>query len=201
MEADTMKRGYIRVSTTGQDLRSQRAKVKQAGAEKVYSEKKSGTKTDGRTELAKLLKDLQRGDEVLVCKIDRLARSIMDLKNIILQVNEAGASITFLDNSLTFTPDSNNPMNELMLNMLASFAQFERDLIVSRTQEGKEYAKATNPNYKEGRPKRRVQDNPQYLHALKLMETHSKAETAKLTGISTATLGRIKRQWKEEQAL
>ncbi|MGO4993889.1 recombinase family protein [Jeotgalibaca porci] len=194
-----MKRGYIRVSTTGQDLRVQRSKVKQAGAEIIYSEKRSGTTTNGRTELTKLLEDIQQGDEVIVYKIDRLARSIMDLKNIIIQINQAGAIITFLDNNLTFTPDSNNPMNELMLNMLASFAQFERDLIVSRTQEGKEYAKATNPNYKEGRPKRNIKDNPKYVHALHLMETHSKAETAKITGISTATLGRIKRQYKEEQ--
>ena len=70
-------------------------------------------------------------------KIDRLARSIVDLNSIISSLNHSGVTITFLDNALTFEPNKSDSMQTLMMNMLGSFAQFERDLIVTRTQEGK----------------------------------------------------------------
>lgn len=92
-----------------------------------------------------------------------------------------------------------SPMQMLMLNMLGSFAEFERDLIVSRTQEGKAYAKANNKDYKEGRPPRQL--NARYLHAIDLMETHTMKEVEQMTKISRATLFRIKKQYKQEQAM
>lgn len=69
-------------------------------------------------------------------KIDRLARSIVDLNSIISALNHKGVTISFLDDHLTFEPDKKDSMQTLMMNMLGSFAQFERDLIVTRTQEG-----------------------------------------------------------------
>lgn len=189
--------GYSRVSTSKQDLKSQVERLETAGATVIYQEKITGTKKDGRKQLEEILSVLQNGDSVLVTKIDRLARSIIDLKGIVQSILDSGASVSFLDNSLTFEPDKKDSMQTLMLNMLGSFAEFERDLIVSRTQEGKQYAKATNPNYTEGRPKRKL--NSKYMHAIELMDSHSVKEVEKKTGISRSTLFRIKKQYQEEQ--
>jgi len=188
--------GYSRVSTSKQDLELQIDRLKDNGAEVIYSEKYTGTKKD-RAELNKLITELQDGDTVLVTKIDRLARSIIDLRELVQTINDKGVKLVFLDNSMTFEPNTNDSMQTLMLNMLGSFAEFERDLIVSRTQEGKQYQKANNPNFKDGRPKRKL--TPKYLHAIDLMKTYSMTEVTKMTGISRATLSRIKVQYKAEQ--
>src|SRR5699024_5814085 len=134
--------------------------------------------------------------EVFVTKIDRLARSIVDLKELVQSLLDKGVSVSFLDNNMTFKPNEHDSMQTLMLNMLGSFAEFERDLIVTRTAEGKAYAKANNKEYREGRPRRRL--TSQYKHALELMETNSMKEVEKKTGISRATLFRIKKQAREE---
>lgn len=191
--------GYSRVSTSSQDYKTQIQKLENAGAEKIYSEKYTGTKKDGRKELEELLSVVEKEDVVLVTKIDRLARSIVDLNSIISTLNNAGATITFLDNTLTFAPNKNDSMQTLMMNMLGSFAQFERDLIVTRTQEGKQWHRANKKGYREGRPKRVL--NNRYKHALELMETNSMREVEKKTNISLSTLKRIKKQAQEEKVL
>lgn len=139
--------GYSRVSTSNQDYKTQIQKLENARAEKIFSEKYTGTKKEGRKELEELLSTVKSGDQVLVTKIDRLARSIVDLSKFISNLNSAGVTITFLDNALTFEPNQNDSMQTLMMNMLDSFAQFERDLIVTRTQKGKQWHKANNKNY------------------------------------------------------
>lgn len=125
--------GYSRVSTSGQDYKTQIQKLENAGAGKISSEKYTRTKKDGRKELEELLSVVEKEDLVVVTKIDRLARSIVHLNSISSTLNNSGATITFLDNTLTFTPNKNDSMQILMMNMLGSFAQFERDLIVTRT--------------------------------------------------------------------
>lgn len=189
--------GYTRVSTSNQDYQTQIQKLENAGAEKIFSEKYTGTKKEGRRELKNLQDTVKKGDQVLVTNIDRLARSIVDLNSIVSSLNEKGVTVTFLDNSLTFEPDKKDSMQTLMMNMLGSFAQFERDLIVTRTQEGKQWHKANNKNYREGRPKRVLNDR--YKHALELMKTHSMREVVKMTDISLSTLKRIKKQAREEE--
>ncbi|MCZ1638611.1 recombinase family protein, partial [Enterococcus faecium] len=164
---------------------------------KIFSEKYTGTKKEGRKELEELLSTVKNGDKVFVTKIDRLARSIVDLNSIISTLNQSGVTISFLDNALTFEPNKNDSMQTLMMNMLGSFAQFERDLIVTRTQEGKQWHRANKKGYREGRPKRVLNDR--YKHALELMETNSMREVEKKTNISISTLKRIKKQYKEEQ--
>ncbi|MFU1825022.1 recombinase family protein, partial [Enterococcus faecium] len=84
-----------------QDYKTQILKLENAGAEKIFSEKYTGTKKEGRRELEELLSIVEEGDLVLVTKIDRLARSIVDLNSIISTLNEAGVTVTFLDNALT----------------------------------------------------------------------------------------------------
>ena len=188
--------GYSRVSTNSQDWQSQLTKLEMNGAEEIYREKYTGTKRNGRKELRRLLDNIQPNDKVLVTKIDRLARSIVDLRQIIQDVINKGASIQFIEDNLTFDLNSNNSANTLMLNMLGAFAEFERDLIVTRTQEGKEWAKKNNPNFEEGRPERIL--NKKYLHALELMQNNTMKQVEEKTGISRATLYRIKRQYREE---
>ncbi len=191
--------GYSRVSTSKQDLQSQVAKLKNAGAEKIYSEKYTGTKKDGRKQLSELLEVVKTDDKVLVTKIDRLARSIVDLKELVQAFLDKGVTVTFVDNNMTFKPNEHDSMQTLMLNMLGSFAEFERDLIVTRTAEGKAYAKANNKNFKDGRPKRRLNDK--YLHAIELMETNTMKDVEKKNGISRSTLFRIKKQAREEKLI
>lgn len=188
--------GYTRVSTSNQDYQTQIQKLENAGAEKIFSEKYTGTKKEGRNELRHLQDAIEKGDQVLVTKIDRLARSIVDLNSIVSFFNNKGVIVTFLDNSLTFEPDKKDSMQTLMMNMLGSFAQFERDLIVTRTQEGKQWHKANNKNYREGRPKRVLNDR--YKHAIELMKVLSMKEVVKKTEISLSTLKRIKKQAIEE---
>lgn len=192
--------GYARVSTSKQELANQMNTLKENGAEEIYSEKYTGTKKNERQELSKLLECVQPGDEVLVTKIDRLARSITDLRELVDGFLSRGVSVTFLKDNMSFKAhEKSSAMQTLMLNMLGSFAEFERDLIVTRTSEGKAYAKANNPNFKEGRPNRRL--TRQYLHAIELMNTHTMKEVEQMTKISRSTLFRIKRQYQDEQLL
>ncbi|MGX7153492.1 recombinase family protein [Enterococcus sulfureus] len=190
--------GYARVSTSKQELANQMNTLKENGAEEIYSEKYTGTKKNERQELSKLLQCVQPGDEILVTKIDRLARSITDLRELVDGFLSRGVSVTFLKDNMSFKAnEKSSAMQTLMLNMLGSFAEFERDLIVSRTSEGKAYAKANNPKFKEGRPERKL--TKQYLHAIDLMNTHTMKEVEQMTKISRSTLFRIKKQHQQEQ--
>src|SRR5699024_12286100 len=102
--------GYSRGSTSNQHYKTQNQKLEQAGAEKIFSEKYTGTKKEGRKELEELLSIVKPDDKVLVTKIDRLARSIVDLNSIISSLNHSGVTITFLDNALTFEPNKSDTM-------------------------------------------------------------------------------------------
>jgi DNA invertase Pin-like site-specific DNA recombinase len=138
--------GYARVSTDSQTLAAQDAALHAAGCAKVYAEKVSGAKTD-RAELGKLLKRLDRGDVVVVTRLDRLARSTRDLLNILDAVAKAGAKFRSLHDAWA---DTTTPHGELMVTILAGLATFERHLIRARTSEGRERAKARGVHM--GRP-------------------------------------------------
>ena len=196
-EVKGTKYGYARVSTGGQELNTQIEQLKDQGVADVniYKEKITGANRE-REQLTALLGVLTDGDTVYITKIDRLARSITDLKALVDEINNAGATVTFIIDNLIFKPNVKNSNSNLMLNMLGSFAEFEKDLITTRMQEGKAYAKRTNPDYKEGRPNRTL--TPKYLHAMEVLKENSYKVTAGKTGISTATLSRIKKQYIEE---
>lgn len=202
-----VKVGYARVSTLGQDLKVQEKKLKECGCVRIYKEKKSGKETKNRLELEQLINDISSDnndiDTVVVTKIDRLARSISDLKATIEQINAKGVTVVFLDNGLQFDGKNDNPMSKLMLNMLGSFAEFERDLIISRTKEGKELAKENNKNYREGRPERVLKDDINakmvLIRLAKGMSTKQVSESLGCAkGSSVANIMRIKRQYREE---
>jgi DNA invertase Pin-like site-specific DNA recombinase len=129
--------GYARVSTDGQTLDAQLAQLKQAGAERVFSETISGAITD-RKQLAKAVASLTQGDLLIVTKLDRLARSTRDLLNTLATISERGAGFRVLDNPAM---DTTSAHGRLLLNILGSIAEFERELIRSRTGEGRERAK------------------------------------------------------------
>lgn len=136
--------GYARVSTTGQEngLETQKVLLEERGAIKIFHEKITGTCTKQRTSLKECLEYLREGDTLVVTKIDRLARSIMDLNKIVEELKEKGVNVQFLKENMIFEANGkSNSLGTLLFNILGSFAQFERDLIVERTTEGRERAK------------------------------------------------------------
>src|SRR6478736_8148731 len=125
--------GYGRVSTDGQSLTAQVAELKAAGCTEIFQEKISGAKSD-RKQLARLIARLDKGDVLVVTRLDRLARSTRDLLNLLGAVAEKGAGFKSLRDSWA---DTTTPHGRLMLTVLGGLAEFERELIRSRTGEGR----------------------------------------------------------------
>ena len=130
--------GYARVSTDGQSLTAQVAELKAAGCAQIFQEKISGAKTN-RKQLARLIDQLAESDVLLVTRLDRLARSTRDLLNVLAAVADKDAGFKSLRDSWA---DTTTPHGRLMLTVLGGLAEFERELIRSRTSEGRERAKA-----------------------------------------------------------
>jgi DNA invertase Pin-like site-specific DNA recombinase len=130
--------GYARVSTDGQSLEAQQAALIAAGAEKVFAEKVSGAVTD-RKALGKAIAALGAGDVLLVTRLDRLARSTRDLLNVLDAVANAGAGFRSLADAWA---DTTTAHGRLMLTVLGGLAEFERELIKARTDEGRKRAQA-----------------------------------------------------------
>jgi DNA invertase Pin-like site-specific DNA recombinase len=130
--------GYARVSTDGQTLEAQVAELQAAGAIKVYQEKVSGAVTE-RIQLKRAIDALAPGDVLVVTRLDRLARSTRDLLNTLATINEGSAGFRSLRDAWA---DTTTPHGRLMVTVLAGLAEFERELIRSRTSEGRERAKS-----------------------------------------------------------
>ena len=142
--------GYARVSTRGQQkgnsLEDQSVKLKEAGCKEIICETYTGTKVD-RPQFTELLKKLKPGDELVVCKIDRFARTASEGSDIVSQLVDNGIVV----NVLNMGRADNSPMGKLVITMLLAFAEFERNMIVERTQAGKAIARQKE-GYREGRP-------------------------------------------------
>lgn len=179
-----MKYGYARVSTLHQDLEAQLQALKKEGCDKIYADKFTGTKTD-RPEFNKLLNVLKEGDTLVVTKLDRFARTTADGINTVKSLFEKGIKVHVLNMGLI----EDTPTGRLILSVMLAFAEFERDMIVERTQEGKALAKQKT-GFREGRPKK--YSKKQIEHALKLLENHSYKQVTEMTGISKSTLIRAK---------
>lgn len=134
-----MQVGYARVSSVGQSLDVQLAALDAAGCEKVFSEKRSGTSTSGRSELADALSFVREGDTLVVTRLDRLARSATDLHHIVKQLADKGVAFQCLQQG---GMDTTSSTGKLLLGVLASIAEFEADIRRERQREGIERAKA-----------------------------------------------------------
>ena len=151
------KYGYGRVSSLGQQLNGnsleeQEKSLLEAGAEKIVLECFTGTTVE-RPKFRPLLDKLKSGDTLFVTKLDRFARA-SDAGKLIEELVNRGVTV----NILNFGVANNSPTGKLMLNIIFSFAQYERDMIWERTQEGKMAARAKNPDYKEGRKPLEIPD-------------------------------------------
>lgn len=132
------KLGYIRVSSVSQNTDRQ---LEGLELDYVFTDKLSG-KDINRPQLQELIKHARKGDTVYSHSLDRLGRNLDDLRNIVNQLTTKGVTVVFLKENLTFTNDKQNPIQELLFNIMASFAQFERTLILERQREGIQIAKA-----------------------------------------------------------
>ena len=185
--------GYGRVSTKGQakdgnSLEAQERLLKEHGAEVIYMDSFTGTKMT-RPEFDKLLEELKAGDTLVVAKLDRFARSVSQASDLITKLIDDGIRVDVCNLGIL----DNSSMSTLMRNILLSFAQFERDMIVERTQEGKAIARQ-NPDFREGRPKK--YSRTQINHALELLKHYSYRQVEEMTGISKSTLIRARRKEK-----
>ena len=132
-----MKYGYARVSSSGQDLSIQVEALTKAGCDTIRQEKVSGTSIQGRDELNTLLEFLRDGDELVITRIDRLARSIRDLQNIVFELNERGITLSATEQPI----DTKTSAGKCFLDMLGVFSEFETNLRKERQMEGISKAK------------------------------------------------------------
>ena len=180
--------GYARVSTDGQardgnSLNGQTADLIAAGCEQVFTEHYTGTKMD-RPVFTELMNKLQSGDRLVVVKLDRFARTAAGGIECIRSLLDRGVSVHILNMGLI----DNTPTGKLMVTMLLAFAEFERDMIVERTMNGKAIAKANNPDYREGRKEKEIDE--QVFAELRDRHIHGLAsvnECCKILGISRGT--------------
>lgn len=156
--------GYERVSSKGQglygtSLESQKNELIKAGAsaDTIYSDVFTGVTAD-RPMLNKLIEAVQEGDIVVVTKLDRLARNTTEGISIIDAIVSKGASLNILNMGIF----NNTPTGRLTRTIFLAFAEYEHDMILERMNEGKRIARATRPDYKEGRPKKEVPDFEKY---------------------------------------
>ena len=190
----TMIYGYARVSTTkqmknGNSLTDQENALKQAGAEIVVSDDFTGTKMD-RPAFTKLRSELKAGDTLIVTKLDRFARTVVEGVSVIRELIDKGVTVRILNMGTV----ENTPTGKVTLSVMMAFAEFERDMIVERTQAGKAIARA-NGKQVDGRPLKFSETK--INHALDLIhDGHSYTEVVEMTGISKSTLIRAERKWK-----
>ncbi len=184
--------GYARVSTAQQDYATQIEDLKRAGATKIFKDKYTGTTAD-RPEFDKLMAKIKNGDTLIVTKLDRLARNTQDALNIVKKMNAEGVILWVLNIGTI----DNSPSGRLIFTVFSAFAEFERDLIVSRTQEGKAWAKANNPNFHDGMPRKYDQEQINFAWKLHTQDHMSYSEISKKLGMSKATIYRRFRELRD----
>ena len=183
--------GYARVSTAaqyrdGNSLEDQVAALQKYGCHKIIEEAFSG-KTMERPNFQKLLEELEEGDTLVVCKLDRFARTAIEGVQTVRELFDRGIRVHILNMGLI----ENTLTGNLILTVMLAFAEYERGMIVERTQTGKEVARQ-DPNFKDGRPKKFT---PQQIRlALDLLEQgKTYKQITEIMGISKSTLIRAKR--------
>ncbi len=183
--------GYARVSSKtqlkdGNSLEEQRSRLTQLGAQVIIDECYTGT-TVQRPKFNELIERLNSGDTLVVTKFDRFARTASEGAALIKTLVDKGVTVNIANMGIA----QNTPTGKLMIQILLAFAEYERDMIVERTQAGKAIAKM-RPDFREGRPHKFSKQ--QIDHALSLLSTHSYKQVSEMTGISVSTLVRAVRR-------
>lgn len=179
-----MKYGYARVSTDAQHLDPQLKQLTKAGCKQVFREVASGAKRE-RAQLRKALGKLSAGDVLIVTRLDRLARSTRDLLNTLAAITEKGAGFRSLGDAWA---DTTTPHGRLMLTVLGGLAEFERELIRTRTGEGRARAKARGQHM--GRPPKLTAHQKREALARR-DEGETLAEIGRSYNVSAATISRL----------
>ena len=185
--------GYARVSTAtqgrdGNSLEDQVAALEKYGCQKIVKEAFTG-KTMDRPKFLSLLEVLQEGDTLVVCKLDRFARTAIEGVQTVRELFERGIRVHILNMGLV----ENTLTGNLILTVMLAFAEYERGMIIERTQTGKAVAKQ-NPNFKDGRPKKFTPQQLQLGISL-LQQGHTYKQVTAMTGISKSTLIRQRRNF------
>ncbi|MDV7695694.1 recombinase family protein [Chryseobacterium soli] len=181
-----MKIGYARVSTKDQNLDLQIEALEKAGCEKIYQEKISGA-TKSRPELDKMIEQFREGDELYVWRLDRLGRSLKHIIDMVLSLNEKGIIIKGLVDGV----DTSTINGRLFLNLMASLAEYERELIRERTNAGLQSARARGRTG--GRPKGYTKETISKLLIMRIFykdPTKTPEEIYKPLGLTRATFYR-----------
>jgi DNA invertase Pin-like site-specific DNA recombinase len=173
--------GYARVSSSDQDLSIQEGALKAAGCNIIRAEKASGTSRNGRSELQTLMEFLRPGDTLIVTRIDRLARSLRDLQNIVHELRSRGVHLKATEQPI----DTSTAAGKAFLDMLGVFAEFETNLRRERQLEGIDAAKARGVYT--GRP---AKIDPTAINKL-LREGLSPTQVADRLGIGRASVYRL----------
>lgn len=176
--------GYARVSTEDQNLDAQLDALKAAGAQRIFSDKISGSLRK-RPELDRLLDQLREGDVIVVTKYDRLARSLRDLLDIVEAIKARGAGFRSLAEDI----DTTTPAGRLVFHVFASIAQFERERISERTKEGLEAARKRGRVG--GRPPALSEAQRDEVRRMRDEDGRALPEIAKLFKVSTKTVRRV----------
>ncbi|MDD2732337.1 MAG: recombinase family protein [Desulfuromonadaceae bacterium] len=179
--------GYARVSTEGQELTAQLEQLQSQGIDKIYKEKASGVKQD-RPQLAAMIDYVREGDTVVVCKLDRIARSTKHLLEIVEALEAKKVAFKVLNINL----DTSTPTGKLMLSMLAAIGQFEREMMLERQREGIRIAKDAGA-YK-GRKPTAMEQSAKVMDLIGLGKT--KQAVADEIGIGVASVYRIMKNGK-----
>lgn len=187
--------GYARVSTkkqvNGNSLEEQVNRLQREGCEVIIQEQYTGSTTD-RPKLDQLINNLTQGDRLIVTKLDRFARNVTEGIDVIKKLFAQGVTVHVINVGLL----DNTAMGNFFLTTLLAVAELERNMIIERTQAGKEIAKTKN-GFTDGRPTKYTQC--QLEHAMKLLNNNSYKQVARMTHISKSTLVRYKRkQWAGE---
>jgi len=178
-----MKIGYARVSTDAQETHLQMDALKRVKCSRIYQEKASGAKTE-RPELMRLLDSARKGDVVIVWKLDRLARSLRQLIDTTVLLNERGVEL----HSLTENINPTTPSGKLTFHLFASLAEFERDILRQRVNAGLKAARRRGRVG--GRPKSLNDDDLKKARALLRSGDYTKVQVAKELEVSRHTLWR-----------
>lgn len=192
--------GYGRVSTNRQELDIQLKALKEAGAMKIYKEKTSGAKKD-KKQLNLLLSEIKAGDTLVVTKADRIARSLSQLEKVVTDLTDRGVTVNILNMGIFTATTMDNPMTKLLFNVLGAFAEFERSMIIERTQEGIKAAKEKGVKF--GRKKKKYKLEGALLHTIENVESGkmSRLQAAEYTNCSMSTLKRRLKEYRLKQGI